>query len=350
MIRTTINTALYALGLCLIAGLLTFFGINEVLTIGLVSVLSASVALWLRNTKAFDKTAVDLIYYGIAFLGVFVYFWQETAIRDVKAVESNILKLTRALAEAQDAILTFDDQTAHLKSIATQRTKIKAKLRDDPEKTLTAVREIEINATIRMPTAQALTCAEAFGHYKKDHFEENRQRGRLYNHEFRKEQARQVCDDYMEDLQRRKEIARTKRISLSDLTDSASRFKDIGDALVPAEGMELSISMVIDILQDRDLLAGRTEQRRILKESANTADQILKTAIANRSDDIATASKGAPHFMWNLRYKGWPVVVILLLSLKLARSRIPKETRHEGINGFYTDESKARGTNEGCVN
>lgn len=318
------NALLYAFVLCAIVALGTLFGLNDVLIIGIVGVLSALVALMLRNTRAFDKTVVDLIYYGVALLGAIVYFWQETVIRDVKAVDSNITHLARSLNEARDALTDFDEQTAELHRLSAERAQLATVIRDDPEKTLIAIRNAEINATIRMSTVEALTCAEAV--QLKAPFDDNRSRDRLPGSDLLdalgREQARVACIAFIEDLQRRKEIATAIRISLSDLTDSSSRFNEIGDELIPVDGRKLPISVVIDILRGRDLLAGRAELRRNLEESANTVAHSLSTARANRNDDITNAEEGTPYFVWYLRYQGWPVVLILLLSLKLARSRI----------------------------
>ena len=177
-----------------------------------------------------------------------------------------------------------------------------------------------------MSTVEALVCAEASGIQLKDPFNDYWSRDRLPGQEYKKllrgEQALKACNEFHEDLQRRKELARRNQISLSDLTDSPSRFNDIGDEVVPAGGQMLRVSAVIDILGGRDLLAGRTEHRTRLEASVDTADAALSTARTNRKDDIAVAKEGVPDLVWYLRYQGWPVVLILLLSLKLARSSI----------------------------
>jgi len=291
-----------------------------------IGVLSGLVAVCLGfNTRAFDKNSVDLIYYSVAIIGVLVYFWQETAIREVRAVDTHIENKTSNLAKAEDRILEFDKETAELESLVEEQADLAKAIRTQPGPTLTAIREAEIETTVNLSAKEALACAMATGdpHFDLTGRFDNMDRhlGKEFHDISDKETARLACDHYRDVLNRRRDIARNIPISLNALTESPSRFDQIGIVHVPAGGKMMTVSAVIDILSGKNLLSGRPKERVDLVNKVSTAKTKLDEAIQSRDTDIKAAKKGVPRLVWNLRYHYWPYVLIWLLSLKLARSR-----------------------------
>lgn len=323
MIKTWAACAAYAVPIALVAWAGSWLDDHAMTRAVLAAVVSGLVALALSQTRVFEKDAVDIVYYGVAMAGVLVYFAQEGALRAERAVDTRITQLEAHQSDSRKAVTEFDSRTEELVALEADRDALRERILTDPGTLIFDIQEAEIRAIIGFTTVEALVCADALGVRRLRTFDDYEGLpGAKLREDLNTELAIAACAEAQARRKAEQEAARSVPITLDVFTADSARFAPIEGMTVTAAGQKMTVGALLEVLSDAPLMEGRADERAALVLRSRETEDVLATARKNREPDKAAARGSVSPLVWALRYQGWPYVLIWLLSLKLARSRV----------------------------